>query len=154
MRIEPLLAPERVVMLTDASERDAVLRGLADVAASGLPGRSTDELYEALLEREKRYPTSTPEGVAFPHAMLEGVEETVLVAAGVRPAVDFRPGEHPAVDLAFAMIGSSAEPFQHVQLLARLARVCRGEGALAKFRAASDPEALLGALVDEDRAHG
>ncbi len=154
MRIEPLLTPERVVVLTDATERDDVLRGLARVAASGLPDRTEDELFKALIEREKRYPTSTPEGVAFPHAMLDGVEETVLVAAAVRPAVDFRPGEHPAVDLAFAMIGSASEPFQHVQLLARLARVCRGVGALDKFRQASDAETLHAALIDEDRAHG
>ncbi|GAB4552072.1 MAG: hypothetical protein Tsb0013_14280 [Phycisphaerales bacterium] len=154
MRIEPLLAPERVVVLTDASDRDDVLRGLARIAATGLPERGEEELFEALLEREKRYPTSTPEGVAFPHAMLDGVDATVLVAAAVRPAVDFRPGEHPAVDLAFAMIGSVAEPFQHVQLLARLARVCRGSGALDSFRAAKDAQSLFEALVEEDRAHG
>lgn len=154
MRIEPLLVPERVVLLSGLSERDGVLRELAAVASSGLPDRSDDELYEALHERERRYPTSTPEGVAFPHAMLEGIESTVLVAAVVRPSVDFRPGEHPPVDLAFAMFGSSAEPFQHVRLLARLARVCRGDGALDRFRSASDEGAFLEALIDEDRAHG
>ena len=154
MRIEPLLEPERVVVLTDLSDRDGVLRGLARVAAGGVAERDEDELFQALLEREERYPTSTPEGVAFPHAMLDGISSTVLVAAAVRPAVDFRPGEHPPVDLAFAMIGSASEPFQHVQLLARLARVCRGVGALDKFRAAKDAESLLRALVEEDRAHG
>ena len=154
MRIEPLLSPERVVMLSDLSERDDVLRRLAQVASTGLPGRSDEELFEALHERERRYPTSTPEGIAFPHAMLEGIDATVLVAACVRPAVDFRPNEHPPVDLAFAMIGSSSEPFQHVQLLARLARVCRGQGALEKFRGVTDAAALLEALIEEDRAHG
>lgn len=154
MRIEPLLTPERVVVLRDIAERDEVLRALARVASTGIGGRDERELFEALHERERRYPTSTPEGVAFPHAMLEGVDKTVLVAAAVRPGVDFRPGEHPPVDLAFAMIGSSAEPFQHVQLLARLARVCRGSGALAKFRSAADDGALMEALVEEDRAHG
>ena len=154
MRIEHLLKPERVVVLSDLSGRDAVLERLARTAAQAMQGREERELFSALHERENKFPTSTPEGVAFPHAMLDGISETVLVTAAVRPAVDFRPGEHPPIDLAFAMIGSVAEPFQHVQLLARLARVCRGPGALDRFRSAGDAEALYEAVLAEDRAHG
>jgi nitrogen PTS system EIIA component len=155
MRIEPLLSEDRVVLIEGASDPARVLRRVAEVAAAGVDSRSAGELEEALLERERRYPTSTPDGVAFPHAMLEGVASTVLVVAGVRPAVKFRDaGEVPPIDLVFGMIGSSAEPFQHVRLLARLARICRGPGALDRLRTAGDARALYEAVLTEDRAHG
>jgi len=143
MRLEPLLQPDRTLILEGHSEAKEVLRELADRAHESLREVPADALYEALVDRERRYPTSTPEGVAFPHAMLSEITDTLVLAALLRPAVAFREGDHPPVDVVFAMFGSASKPFQHVQLLARLARVVRGDGALHRLRAAPDAEVLV-----------
>lgn len=154
MRLEPLLKQESTLVLSGLADRDAVLTALAEHAHGRLTDVPTPVLLEALLDRERSYPTSTPEAVAFPHAILKEIDETVLVAAKLDPAVDFGAGGgHPPVALVFAMFGSAAKPFQHVQLLARLARICRWRGALEQIGRASDADDLRERLIAEDRAH-
>jgi PTS system nitrogen regulatory IIA component len=154
MRLEPLLNPELVIVLDDASDKDAVLRALANAARKVLPHISEDDLVTELADRERRHSTSTPEGVAFPHAMLSEIESTVVVPALVRPGVNFGSDSHPPSDLVFGMFGCAERPFSHVRLLARLARISRGPGALDRLRSAKDPEELYSTLVEEDRRHG
>jgi PTS system nitrogen regulatory IIA component len=154
MRLEPLLSEERTAVLRGCGDRDAVLAGLSDLGAGAIEGMDASALLSALVERENQYPTSTPDGVAFPHAMLPDLERTVVVVVALSPPVDFRPGQHPPIRVAFGMFGSASRPFDHVQLLARLARIVRNPGVVDRLGSCEDAGALFRALVDEDRAHG
>ncbi len=154
MRLEPLLNPELVVVLDNAGDKDAVLRTLAQTARKVLPHISEDDLVTELADRERRHSTSTPDGVAFPHAMLSEIENTVVVPVLLRPGVNFGSDSHPPSDLVFGMFGCAERPFSHVRLLARLARISRGPGALDRMRDAHSPEDLYKVLVEEDRRHG
>jgi len=154
VRLEPILNPNSALIIRDPADRDAVLAALAEAAAARIAQADARAIQEALAQREAQTPTATPEGVAFPHAMIEGLERTVLLVARVEPAVTFGGTDLPAPDLVFCMIGAAEKPWEHVRLLARLARVARTPGALDRLRAADSAEALLEALVEEDRAHG
>lgn len=155
MRLEPLLKRSGVVILTDCATKDDVLRHLARLGAA-TEGIGADEntLYEGLARREAEHPTATPQGVAFPHAILPEVNETVVLAGLVRPGVEFGVDRFPPTDLVFCMLGNPERPWEHVQLLARLARIAHGSGALDRFRKATDSGELFDLLVAEDRAHG
>lgn len=154
MRLEPLLNPDCGLMASDMGSRDDLFRLIAESAAGRLAHESADRLFQVLVEREEKFPTSTPEGVAFPHAMIGEISETLLIPVLARPAVDFDHPTHPPADLVFAIFGAETKPFQHVQLLARLARVVRGPGAMERLRACVDAEAFRACLIDEDRTHG
>jgi len=152
MRLEYLLDPERTLVLDGLSDRDELLRRLAAAAAGD--ALDPEKVEQGIRKRESDAPTSTPEGVGFPHALIEGVEETVLVAARAPAGVNMGAPDQPPTDIFFCMIGSPEKPWEHVRLLARLARIARGEGALDRIREASTPQALHDALVAEDRAYG
>lgn len=154
MRLEPMLQPGAVLVLDGAASRDEVLAALSRVAEAHTPGVTQGSLLAALVEREAKFPTGTPEGAAFPHALLAEISRTFVVPMLLRPGVRWSTQEHPPQDLVFGIFGSSDTPWEHVRLLARLARVCRGAGALGRLRAASDAAALMAALVEEDRRHG
>jgi len=153
MRLESLLRPDLTLWIRDAADRDAVLLELARAATEQIPEATVADLHRALLDRESQMPTSTEEGVAFPHAMLDQIQQTVLLTALIEPPVPFRgDGEH-SVSLAFCMFGSPERPWEHVRLLARLARVARAPGALDRLRTAKDQKELYERMVEEDRAH-
>lgn len=153
MQLEPYLNPDRTLIIDAPESKDALLHAIAECAAHTIADASPDQLASDLADRERRHPTSTPEGVAFPHAMHPGIESTVLVAALIKDGVDFGVDTHPPTDIVFAIFGDADKPFSHIRVLARLARVARGDGALERFRAAPDPTALHQALVSEDRKH-
>ncbi|MFG0273820.1 MAG: PTS sugar transporter subunit IIA [Phycisphaerales bacterium] len=154
MQLEGYLDQARTLVLSGVADRDELLRRLAEASQPALPGRTVEELVAALQERETSMPTSTPEGVGFPHAMLPGLEETVVTPARLIPGVAMGAPDHPPVDIVFCMFGSSDRAWDHVRLLARLARIARGPGALEHLRGAKTSEAFFTALVEEDRSHG
>jgi PTS system nitrogen regulatory IIA component len=154
MRLEPILKPDLTFQIENAADRDDVLKRLADSAAAFTSNHSAEVLFNALLERESQTATCTPEGVAFPHALLPDVDETLLIVARLKPAVSFTTTDMPAPDLIFCMIGSTEKPWEHVRLLARLARVARGQGALDRIRTAESASDMYTVLLEEDRAHG
>jgi len=154
MQLESYLNPNRTLVLRDVADREDLLRRLAEASQPAMPDRTVEELIAALREREDSMPTSTPEGVGFPHAMLPDLEETIVVPARLIPGVAMGSADHPPVDIVFCMFGSSDRPWDHVRLLARLARIARGPGALDHLRKADTSEAFYEALVEQDRSHG
>ncbi len=154
MRLEPLLDHAMVLVIDEPASKEDVLRRLAEQAVTRIHSIDAAHLAAELEERERRIPTSTPEGVAFPHAMLPAIDDTIVVPALVRPGVDFGTEAHPPSDVLFGMFGCSDRPFSHVRLLARLSRVARGPGALERFRKCTDQQNFYDALIDEDRKHG
>ena len=154
MRLEPILRPDLTLFIEGATDRDAVLRRLAEIAAKRASDHTAEMIHSALQARESQTPTATEEGVAFPHAMLPGLDQTLLIVARLKPAVTFGGTDLPSPDLVFCMIGSTEKPWEHVRLLARLARIARGVGGLERLRKAQSPDELFASLVEEDRAHG
>lgn len=154
MALEPYLQPGMTLVLQDVGSRDELFRLLSSTVDESIPALNGQELFDRLVERERQHPTSTPEGVAFPHALSPDIEVTQLVVACVDPGVDFGVPEHPVSDLIFCMFGPTAEPWEHVRLLARFARICRTEEARARLRAAVDAADLYTRLLREDRSHG
>lgn len=154
MQLEPFLNPDAVLVLEQPKDQGDVLRALAARAGALIPEVDPQRLLEGLLDREERFPTSTPESVAFPHVLLPEIQRTILIPAVLKPGVSWGSTGHPRQDVVFGMFGNSERPWEHVRMLARLARVARGVGALERLRACTTAHALFNALVVEDRAHG
>jgi len=154
MKLAPLIQPDLTLVLDGIGSRNELLGKLADHIATKVPTVDAAALEAALTAREEQAPTSTPEGVAFPHAMYDGATETLVVAARVKGGVDFGGKGRPASDIVFALVGPPDSAWQHVSVLARLARICHRPGALATLRATNDGQALYDALCAEDALHG
>lgn len=153
MRLEPYLRPELATIVASPRSRDEVLRGLAARASAIMPGVAHKLLYEGLRDREQKYPTCTPEGVAFPHVLLPEIQASVMAPCLLRPPVAWSPLHPTPQDIIFAMFGNAERPWEHVRMLARLARIARGPGALARLRAAATAAELHHVLAEEDRSY-
>ncbi len=154
MQIAPLLKLECVICVEGRVARDELLGMIAQRAAAASGTLAADAIFAGMMTREEQMATATPEGVAFPHTLLEGVDETMVIACQVRSGVSFAAGKHPDSTMVFAMVGSKDRPFEHVRLLARLAQIAQEEGVLERMRGAADEAALYEMLLEEDRAHG
>ena len=153
MALEPHIRPELSYVLDSVSSRQDLFRMFSHAVADLLPAVDGASLFDALVKREGKLPTSTPEGVAFPHALTPEIERTLIVVAHVHGGVDFGVQGHPRSDLVFCMFGCSRDPWEHVRLLARLARICRSEASRNRLRAARDGREFYDRLIEEDRGH-
>lgn len=152
MRLEPYLDPDAAFILEKPSDKAEVLDALAKAASSAL-GIPAPEILASLEAREAQMATSTPEGIALPHALMPGMTRTLVIPVILRPGVRFGGAGHPPADLVFGMFGPVDKPWDHLRVLARIARLMRTTGPRATLRAAETGRALHDALVAEDSAH-
>jgi mannitol/fructose-specific phosphotransferase system IIA component (Ntr-type) len=148
------MSPELTLLLDGVASRDDLFRQIGETVANHAPDLDAAAIVAALQAREAQSPTSTDEGVAFPHAVTPDIRDTCVLVARLRDGVDFGAPGHPPVDLVFCMLGNADRPWEHVKLLARLSRIVHTEQVRAALRAAASPSALLETVLAEDRRHG
>ena len=153
MKLTPMLRSDLTWMIDGVASCDELLVALATRIAAAVDELDAPTLLTALRQREAKCSTATPEGVAFPHAMLEGLSGSYVAAVRLRRPVPFNKPQGTGADVVFVLVGPPDAPWEHIRTLARLARICHGSDALARLRAAPDERALFEQLVAEDERH-
>jgi nitrogen PTS system EIIA component len=152
MPLIDLLAPDRVAILPEAGDRDAVLDAAARLLSGATPGQAS-ELGQRLRQREAIGTTAIGHGVAIPHAR----DATIDCARGaflrLDVPVDFDAGDGVLVDLVFAMGVPEHSTQQHLQALSELADSFADAGFRQALRGAPDLPALR-SLLDRPRPQG
>jgi len=154
MALSPLLHRKLAFVAPAVQDRASLLglfarraAALLNLAPSG--GLDSAKLVELLEAREALQSTVLTEGIAFPHAIGEGLSPPLLGVARLEPPLRYDPLRSPIV-LCFALFGDSATPAAHVRTLARLARIVNDLDSRARLLAAATPGELLQTLRDED----
>lgn len=152
MSIGDYIKPEYVLLNMKAQNRHDVFAELAGCLETGglLDTANAEMLIHKLEEREKLSTTGVGESIAIPHASLEGFSETVILIGVLPNGVDFASVDGQPVKMVFMIIGSQAVPRLHIQILARIVRLCRNKDLINKVQAASNPEDVLEAIRQVD----
>jgi PTS system nitrogen regulatory IIA component len=86
---------------------------------------SPAKVLDALLEREAAAPTGVGQGIAVPHAEVEGLSRMRAVFIRLETPVDFDAVDDKPVDLIFAILAPAGAGSEHLRALARVARIMR-----------------------------
>ena len=116
--LEGVLLPSLVRRLADRPDATALIRTISEQMADST-GLAAPTLEQAFTERLRRGGVATPEGVAFPHAVIAGVRRTVVGLIVIPGGLDLDAAQPPST-LVFAIAGDASRPWEHVRLLARL----------------------------------
>ena len=100
---------------------EEILRSGAHLLAQR-SGVSEDLVLGALLQRNRLGETPVEAGVALPHVLLDEVDGFSLVAVRSVPGIIDFPLANQAVHAVFLLLGSRADPTQHLRFLAEIAR--------------------------------
>ena len=147
MDFAKLLKPEAVKVLTAASSKKRLLHEIGDLV-SGVYGLNTGIVVEALLARENLGPTGVGNGVALPHAHIEGLEGVVGAFVLLDRPVDFDSVDRQPVDIAFALFAPLNAGVEHLKALALVSRTLREASIRAKIRSNPDPTTIFAILSE------
>ncbi|MCD6497552.1 MAG: PTS sugar transporter subunit IIA [Deltaproteobacteria bacterium] len=150
-----------VALDVEAEDKPDLLMHLADRAAAILPWVDADGLYAALLAREREASTGIGNGVAIPHASMEGLQAPFCLMARLARPMDYDAIDHEPVRLLFLLAspastttdGKGMVSTRHVKMLARLARLCMRPGFIDELLAAATSEDVLAIVRQEDGRH-
>lgn len=153
MRLHRYLRPDLILTELEGESVAAVIESLSAHLGGHLDGVDRDEIERGLLEREESHTTSMGQGVAIPHATIEGMEAPVLMVARAREPVQFGPGDTDPVWIFFVLLSPPNREREHIKLLARICRFVRHPGFLDELRAAGDASELMAAVERADEKH-
>ena len=141
-----ILDPGCIELNLKARRKEEALAELTELLARS--GRIEDprELTRALVAREKLTSTGVGDRIAIPHAMLAGLEQTLLAVGRKPEGLPFDAIDRKPVQLIFLLAGPKGHELSHLQLLSRLARLLREEGFRQALMSAREPEEVLDLL--------
>ena len=103
---------------------------------------SSENIYRALLAREKLGSTAIGEGIAIPHCRINECAEAAGCLLTLREPIDFGSTDGGDVDVIFVLLVPEEATQVHLNLLAALARNFSNAKLRNRVRQTLDPEEL------------
>jgi len=135
-----LIDPERVIATLHVSDKPQLLLELSQRAAR-LLAMDPHLILKALRSREALGSTGVGQGIALPHARVDGLERFFGLFARLERAINFDAIDGRPVDLVFLLLTPGRAGNDHLTALASVSRRLRDREVAAQLRAAkSGPE--------------
>jgi nitrogen PTS system EIIA component len=151
MELADILKPEAVKFVGKDLSKKRLLQDLSS-RASVLYGIDADTAFDALQERETLGPTGVGEGVALPHARIEGLDAIAGLFFRLEKPTDYDAVDRQPVDLVFALFVPVDSGVDHLKALACVSRLLRDSATRSKLRA-NDTESTLYTILTEVAAN-
>lgn len=147
---EVLFSAETVVVdLTIVSQKQL----FQDIATRIIAAHDLDvacrDVVAAAMERERLGSTGVGNGVALPHARIDGIETVVAGFARLAEPMDFDSVDGRPVDLVAFLLAPADAAGAHLRALARVSRQLRREENRARLRSAPDALSVFTILSDD-----
>ncbi len=149
MLLTQLLAPQRVAVPLEATDKPGILRELAELLVRETGGSVADVL-RAVQDREQVLSTGVGFGIAIPHGRSPSMPDLAAVAGRSRQPIDFEALDGEPVSLFFMLVGPERCAGQHVKALSRIARLARSEGLRQQLLVAPTAAEFYQALAEAE----
>jgi PTS system nitrogen regulatory IIA component len=146
MEIAELIKPDQIVIGLDVTDKSGLLFELA-MRASRACGVAAESILKALTAREALGSTGMGQGIALPHASIEGLKKPFGCLARLEHSVDFEAIDGEPVDLVFLLLTPPAARNQNVAILAAISRRLRDRTVLQELRTGKSAPEIYKALV-------
>lgn len=141
-----LFADAQITLDLPASSKKEALKSLAQLLALEVNVHES-AIYAAINERETLGTTGIGQGLAIPHARIEGVDCVVGILARLAQPVDYDAVDGRGVDVVFMLVAPLDAGSDHLRALASASRLLRDPAIATLCRQAKSAEGLRHALA-------
>ena len=153
IRLETILTPGRSLVNAPGGSKKKALEQIANLISREVPELEMQDVYEALIAREKLGSTGFGNGIAIPHCRLPGCHAPLSAVLRLDSAVDFDAIDGAPVDLLFVLLVPEAATDEHLELLRQIASMLDRSEVRERLRQAQSSEALYQVVVDAQNGH-
>ena len=123
--------------------KDQIINEMVELTSRSKLVKERQELYQAVVEREKLVTTGVGYGVAFPHAKTKAVKGIVVAFGRSSPGIDFEAMDRKPVHLFFLIAAPEDAIGAHLNVMARLSYIMKNEKVREKLMKITSPKELL-----------
>ena len=146
-----LLHEQQVILRLRSRKPANAIREIVDVLASDISGRKIDNaeaFLEQVLAREQTHPSAVENGVAFPHARTDLVDEIVIGVGRSRAGISFGENQQRA-HLTFVIAVPERMLSDYLVCVGTLARLVRDDTTRSRLLHAETPREFIEPLTTE-----
>lgn len=150
MRVRELLSPDRTHFGIDGGSKKRLFDQVASLAASSCPELGEQQIFDALIARERLGSTGIGEGIAIPHCRLGSCAKPTGLLIKLQEPIDFDSVDNRPVDLVFVLLVPEQNPEQHLKTLSHLAALFNEPDFRNDLRDSTSAEDLYQHAVDSE----
>ena len=114
------LTEDSIILDCDSKSQKNALEIISN-KMSKLTSTNKDEIFEKLYEREKLGTTAFGNGIAIPHARIEGIDDAKIIILKLDQAIDFNSIDNIKVDIIISLLVPKDSNDVHIKLLSSIA---------------------------------
>ena len=149
MQLADFLDLDAIKTSLPGGNKRSLMQQLANLASQRL-GTEPATINAAINEREQLGSTGFGQGVAIPHAKIDGLAQIYALFARLGEPVDYKAIDGRPVDLVFLLLSPPGAGAEHLKALAAISRVTRDAATLERLRGARSRDALAAVLMGAD----
>ena len=149
MHLADFLDCDAIKTALPGGNKRSLMQQLANLAAQRLDIDPAMVL-ASLNEREQLGSTGFGQGVAIPHAKIDGLPRIYGLFARLGEPVEYKAIDSRPVDLVFLLLSPPNAGAEHLKALAVISRVTRDAATLERLRGARSRDALAAVLMGAD----
>jgi len=142
LMLNQLIAPQRIIIWDQPALQEAILQNLVKAAAKSDRIGDPETLLKDVLKREEQGSTFFNEGVAFPHARINGLTAPIVALGLTRKGVSDVHTEKP-IEIVFLILSPAQSPEIQVKVLGLTSRAAQNRQLLQSLKSAQTPEEVL-----------
>ena len=145
LSLSHVISRESIIIWNKPLSKEELLCELAGLIWDEIKILSPALILDAVLEREKQGSTFLNEGVAFPHARLEGLAKSYVAVGLTREGIADVVTEKP-IECVFLILSPASRPNDMIQILAFVSKAFRDRQLMKNLRIASTADDVLSAI--------
>lgn len=123
LSIHDTLDASRILTKSDIDSKKRVLEAISQLLAED--EEMADEIFQALIQREKLGSTGLGHGIAIPHTRIANVDKPKAAIITLKQGVEFDTPDDQPVDLFIGLLVPAEETEVHLSLLSQLTGLLR-----------------------------
>ena len=148
MEFHDLITRKALASSLSVNNKKQLFQKLGDMAAEAY-GLDADAVYDRLIERGRLGSTGFGDGIAIPHAKIDGLDRVYGLFVRLDTPIPFDAIDGGPVDIIFSLLSPIDSGAEHLKTLARVSRYLRSGSNVARLRGAGSAEAMLALLTDD-----
>jgi len=139
MEIYKRLKTEHIFLNASLKDKDEVISFVADTFARDGVVANARLLYENMKKREETMSTGIGDGIGIPNTTSWETNDPALLLIRLADPIDFKALDGLNVDIILALIVPENRTHLHLQILARISRLCKRTEFLNFVRQTNNP---------------
>ncbi|MBL4820649.1 MAG: PTS IIA-like nitrogen regulatory protein PtsN [Gammaproteobacteria bacterium] len=148
MQLENILTPDRCYCDVETISKKRLLKKISEKIATDINHLQSNQIFEALMARERLGSTGLGKGIAIPHCRVSSSKEIIACLVTLDQPVDFDAVDSIPVDLLFLLIVPEQKTDEHVRVLAHLAALFNDENFCKILRNTHNGKALYDVAIN------